>query len=177
MTEAQIQAQFKKYLPAFIEENETLDALLLSVAKEFKKLFDESDNLENAPFTGRGLLLTCAEYGNFIDPEFIDEALINARLENIFTILRSRGSEVTILSDLESLHNEVDCHWENVTPEGNDLFDVVMDVTYDTDEYYFLDTHKLIVIDSGDGTRPLTNPEKELIKTSIIPSDTTVVFI
>ncbi|GAB1348383.1 hypothetical protein MASR1M107_05950 [Ignavibacteriales bacterium] len=177
MTEAQIKEQIKKYLPAFINENETLDALFLSIAKEFKKLYEESDNLENAPFTGRGLLLTCSEYGNFIDQEVIDESLIKSRLENIFPILRSRGSEDAILSDLQSLHKEEYCDWENITPAGSDLFDVVMDLTYYTDEYYFLDIQKLIVIESGDGIRPLTDPEKELIKTSIIPSDTTVVFI
>ncbi|MCA0388463.1 MAG: hypothetical protein LCH52_08210 [Bacteroidetes bacterium] len=176
MTELQIRAQLKKYLPAFIDENGTLDAIFLSVAKELKKLYDESDNLVNAPFTGRGLLLTCSEYGNFIGGELIDEGLINSRLENIFTILRSRGSEDTILSDLESLHNEEFCGWENITPPGNDLFGIVLDWTYYTDEYYFLDLHKLIVIDSGDGIVPLTDVEKNLIQTSIVPSDTTVIF-
>lgn len=173
-----ITTRIEKYLPKFINaQGEIAAVLFLCIAKEIKKIYDELDNFKDDSLTGRGLLHSVKDNEIYFDSSLsFVEADLQAIVKQALEINSERGSESGILGDLNNLHREYDCAWEDITPEGVIYFDPIMDVTYSIDEYYALDLQKVIIIEQGDALVPLSTHKKQIIENKFTPIDTTVIF-
>lgn len=174
-----ITARIARYLPKFINpEGEISSKMFASIGEELKKIYDEIEALKNDDQTGRGLILNANDKQILFDTKepFEEEELLKL-VQDCLEINSQRGTETGLLNDLNILHREDACSWEDVTPAGDDIFHPVMDYTFYTDEYYGIDLYKVVVIDIGDGVRSLTEAEKRIIKEKFVPIDTTVIFI
>jgi hypothetical protein len=169
MTLSEIVLLIKKYLPTFVEDKEVLNSILVSIAKELKKFFDEAGVLPNAPFIGKGLQLTSDENGIFYDKKSINDVELSTKLSAVEDILKKRGSEYGIQRDLEHL---IAGNWVltflNINQVG-----IIIDNTYYTDKYYAPDVIKIIELenDSGGTAIEFTEYEMKKIMREILPID------
>jgi hypothetical protein len=179
MENIDITTRIEKYLPKFINaQGEIAVVLFLCIAKELKKIYDELESFKDDSLTGRGLLHTVKDNEIFFDSsQSFVEADLQAIVKQALEINNERGTESGIIGDLNNFCRELDCEWEDITPEGVIYFDPIIDVTYYTDEYYALDLQKVIIIDQGDGLISLSEQKKQVIRHKFIPIDTTVIFI
>ncbi len=173
-----ITARIARYLPKFINpEGEISSKIFGTVASQLKAIYDEIEALKSDDRTGRGLILNANDKQIFFDlKEPYEEEKLLDLVETCLQVNEERATEAGLVNDLNNLHTEIDCDWEDITPAGDDIFHPVMDQTFYTDDWYGIDLHKVIVIEEGDGVRPLTAAQKDIIQRKFVPMDTTVIF-
>ncbi len=179
MVVSDITARIARYLPKFVNpEGEVSSKIFAVIGTQMKAIYDEIEKLKEDDQSGRGLLLRAGDSQIFFDTKeaYEDEKLLEL-VQDCLDINAERATETGLLNDLNNIHREEAMRWEDVTPEGSDIFCPVMDVTYYTGEYYGIDLQKMIIIDEGDGVRPLTDRQKRVIEQKLIPKDTTVIFV
>lgn len=179
MVVSDITARIARYLPKFVNpEAEVSSKIFATIAKELKKIYDEIEALKNDDQSGKGLLLAAKDRQIFYDTkEPFNDADILSLVNNSLGINGERATDSGILNDLNNLHREQYLEWQDLTPEGEDSFCPIMDVTFYPEEYYGIDMNKVIVIEEGDGVRPLNEVEKRIIEQKMVPTDATVIYI
>ena len=118
--------RLKQYLVTFVSQNTILESIFDTIANIFKTVYDDITVMKTSYYTGRGLRMSLDEH-SIVYRKNDSEANLQTKYDARYTILKQRGTEQGIKSEISNL---LDINTNRISLYGYDECGIILGRTY-----------------------------------------------